>query len=63
MSPETQDTSPAPAADADSGGFGAFLKETWLWWATPLVLALVLLAILLYFSESDATSPFIYDNF
>jgi hypothetical protein len=64
MSPETNEPSSAPGDERPSaGGFGAFLKETWVWWVTPLVLALILLAILLYFSESQAASPFIYDNF
>jgi hypothetical protein len=62
MSTETNDNLSA-SGDASEGGFGAFLKDTWIWWVTPLVLALVLLAVLLYFSESDASSPFIYDNF
>ncbi len=49
--------------ETESGGFVAFLKDTWIWWLAPLVIALAVVLGLLWFSEADATSPFIYDNF
>jgi hypothetical protein len=47
----------------ESGGILAFLKDTWIWWLAPIVVALAVIVALLYFSEAEATSPFIYDNF
>jgi hypothetical protein len=49
--------------EGERGGFLAFLKDTWIWWLAPLVIALAVVLCLLYYSEADATSPFIYDNF
>ncbi|MGQ0552921.1 MAG: DUF5989 family protein [Planctomycetota bacterium] len=49
--------------DDQQGGFFAFLKENWIWWLAPLILAAGLVVWLVMFSEGDADSPFIYDNF
>ena len=40
---------------------GNFLKENWLWIATPIVVVMGLLIYLFYYSESGADSPFIYN--
>jgi hypothetical protein len=45
------------------GGLGAFLRENWIWWLAPLVIAVVAIVLLLWLSEGDAGSPFVYDEF
>jgi hypothetical protein len=49
--------------EATQGGVLRFLKDTWIWWLLPLLLVLGLAIALLWMSEGDATSPFIYDVF
>ena len=44
-------------------GVLGFLRDTWIWWLTPLLVALIVVVLLLLFSEGKATSPFIYDNY
>ncbi|MFA5146652.1 MAG: DUF5989 family protein [Candidatus Omnitrophota bacterium] len=47
-----------------------FLKELWefmrmrkRWWLLPIVIMLVLLGLLIVFTESSAVAPFIYTLF
>jgi len=49
--------------DEKGGGLIGFLKEYWLWWLAPLVIAAVLVVWLLWFSEGKASSPFVYDSY
>jgi hypothetical protein len=44
-------------------GFTGFLIDTWIWWLLPLLIVLALAIALLWVSEGDATSPFIYNEF
>lgn len=41
----------------------AFLRTAKKWWLFPLVLLLLLLGVLIVFSESSAVAPFIYTLF
>ena len=43
-------------------GFRDFLRETRVWWLTPLVLGILVIALLVLTTES-AVSPFIYSLF
>ena len=38
----------------------AFLREHWLWWLPPLLVAAVLAITMLWLYKGDATSPFAY---
>jgi len=41
----------------------AFLKERKAWWLAPTIIILILVGILIVFSQSSALSPFIYALF
>ncbi|MGD8922604.1 MAG: DUF5989 family protein [Candidatus Zixiibacteriota bacterium] len=43
--------------------FFLFLRTSKKWWLTPIVLFLVLLSLLIVFTESSALAPFIYSLF
>lgn len=43
--------------------FWSFLKERKKWWLAPLVIVLLLLGLLIVFTESSALAPFIYTLF
>ncbi|MBP7461160.1 MAG: hypothetical protein KBA26_07705 [Candidatus Delongbacteria bacterium] len=43
--------------------FWEFLKYRKKWWLTPIVLMLVLLGLLIVFTEGSAVAPFIYAIF
>jgi hypothetical protein len=43
--------------------FLEFLKESKKWWLIPIVVFLILLGILLVFSQGSALAPFIYTLF
>lgn len=45
------------------GELWAFLKERKAWWLTPIIIMLILVGILIVFSQSSALSPFIYALF
>lgn len=40
-----------------------FLKHSKKWWLTPILIFLLLLSILIVFTESSALAPFIYSIF
>jgi len=40
-----------------------FLKNSKKWWLTPILVFLLLLSILIVFTESSALAPFIYSIF
>ena len=41
----------------------SFMKERKKWWLGPIVLMLLLLALLLVFTQGSALAPFIYTLF
>lgn len=48
----------------------AILKELWeflrvrkKWWLTPILVMLILLGLLIFFTQSSAVAPFIYTLF
>jgi len=48
----------------------AILKELWdflrvrkKWWLTPIIAVLLLLGLLIFFTQSSAVAPFIYTLF
>ncbi|HBQ22045.1 MAG: hypothetical protein A2Z91_03415 [Deltaproteobacteria bacterium GWA2_38_16] len=43
--------------------FFIFLKERKLWWMTPIIVMLLLLGLLIVFTEGSAVAPFIYTLF
>lgn len=43
--------------------FWDFLKVRKKWWLLPIVIVLILLGILIVFTESSAVAPFIYTLF
>lgn len=45
------------------GEMWGFLKERKAWWLAPIIIMLVLVAVLIIFSQSSAISPFIYALF
>lgn len=45
------------------GELWSFLKERKKWWLLPLIIMLVLVGVLIIFSQSSAVSPFIYALF
>lgn len=40
-----------------------FLKVRKMWWLTPIIIMLVLVGILIIFSQASSLSPFIYALF
>ena len=53
-----------------SMGKASILKELWgflkvrkKWWLAPIVIVLILLGVLIIFTESTAVAPFIYTLF
>lgn len=42
---------------------GKFLRENWLWILAPVVIVLALFLVLIFTSNSDDASPFIYNIF
>jgi len=40
-----------------------FLKVRKAWWLSPIIIMLVLVGVLIIFSQSSAVSPFIYALF
>jgi hypothetical protein len=51
------------AGATSSGGFGAFLRENWIWIVAPIAVAVILVVVLAVFFQNDDTSPFIYSIF
>jgi len=45
------------------GEFWYFLKNSKRWWLSPILIFLVLLSLLIVFTESSALAPFIYSLF
>jgi len=45
------------------GEFWYFLKSSKKWWLGPILLFLILLSLLVVFTESSALAPFIYSLF
>ncbi|MFH0984235.1 MAG: DUF5989 family protein [Candidatus Omnitrophota bacterium] len=43
--------------------FWDFLKVRKKWWLTPIVLVMVLLGALIFFTQSSSVAPFIYTLF
>lgn len=43
--------------------FWGFLRERKKWWLAPIVIMLLLLGLLIVFTESSALAPFIYTLF
>jgi len=43
--------------------FWDFLKVRKKWWLTPIIVVMVLLGVLIVFSQGSAISPFIYTLF
>lgn len=43
--------------------FWSFLNKRKKWWLTPIVVTLVLLGVLIVFSQGSALAPFIYTLF
>ncbi len=43
--------------------FWGFLKARKKWWLAPIILMLLLLGVLIIFTESSALAPFIYALF
>lgn len=40
-----------------------FLMERKKWWLIPIIIALLLLGLLLFFAEGSAIAPFVYPMF
>ena len=45
------------------GELWAFMRERKKWWLGPIVIMLLLLALLLVFTQGSALAPFIYTHF
>ncbi|MFH1770956.1 MAG: DUF5989 family protein [archaeon] len=45
------------------GELWSFLKVRKAWWLTPVIIMLILVGVLIIFSQSSALSPFIYALF
>jgi len=45
------------------GEFWYFLKTSKRWWLSPIIIFLILLSLLIIFTESSALAPFIYSLF
>ena len=43
--------------------FWDFLKVRKKWWLTPIIVMLLLLGMLVFFTQSSAVAPFIYTLF
>lgn len=43
--------------------FWAFMKERKVWWIAPIVIMLVLLSLLIVFTQGSALAPFVYALF
>jgi hypothetical protein len=43
--------------------FWDFLKVRKKWWLTPIIVVMVLLGALIFFSQGSALSPFVYTLF
>jgi len=43
--------------------FWSFLKVRKKWWLTPIVIVMVLLGALIFFTQGSAVAPFIYTLF
>jgi flagellar biosynthesis/type III secretory pathway M-ring protein FliF/YscJ len=43
--------------------FWQFLKERKKWWLIPIVVVLVLLGALIFFSQGSSMAPFVYTLF
>lgn len=43
--------------------FWGFLKERKKWWLAPILIVLLLLGLLIVFTESSALAPFVYTLF
>lgn len=43
--------------------FWTFLRVRKKWWLTPIILMLVLLGALIFFTQGSAVAPFIYTIF
>jgi type IV secretory pathway TrbF-like protein len=43
--------------------FGQFLMERKKWWLIPMVIVLLLVGMLVYFSGTSAVAPFVYTLF
>ena len=43
--------------------FWDFLRERKMWWLAPIVIMLILLGGLIFFTQSSAVAPFIYTLF
>lgn len=43
--------------------FLQFLREEWIWWVTPVVIILVLMAALIWYGEGATIAPFFYAIF
>ncbi len=43
--------------------FWDFLRVRKKWWLTPIIVMLLLLGMLIFFSQSTAVAPFIYTLF
>lgn len=41
----------------------AFLRERKAWWLAPIIVVLLIVGVLVVFSQSSALSPFIYALF
>ena len=45
------------------GEFWAFLRVRKKWWLAPIVIMLVLLSALIFFTQGSAVAPFVYTLF
>jgi hypothetical protein len=45
------------------GGLLRFLWERKLWWMIPIIVVLLLMGVLIFFTQSSAVAPFIYTLF
>ena len=43
--------------------FGQYLLQNKKWWITPIMVMLLLLGALIFFTQSSAVAPFIYTLF
>jgi hypothetical protein len=43
--------------------FWDFLKVRKKWWLTPIIIVMILLGALIFFSQGSALSPFVYTLF
>ncbi len=57
---------PASGTPAERGFFADLLVFAWenkLWWITPAVVILVLLAVMVWFARGESIAPFFYALF